>query len=130
LSFLIVTINTLECDTLNKIRATFHTQELLHNHKEIHTQRHCIYPGNPNGKTNFEWLLGLISKIFGYNAAHGSMCILPLFGQQSTKRKKIPLRVKLQEKIGRVGVMGRPTGLTFHFPFPSIFLSYFHFLFY
>jgi hypothetical protein len=44
---------------------------------------------------------------------------------------KDPLRVKVQKEIGRVGVMGRPIGMTFHFPFLSLFspiiIFFFHF---
>jgi hypothetical protein len=48
----------------------------------------------------------------------------PPFVQQSTK---ILLRVKLQEEIGRFGVIGSPTGPTFHFPFLGIFSPIFIF---
>jgi hypothetical protein len=41
----------------------------------------------------------------------------------SSSLAKIPLRVKVKEEIGRVGAMGRPTGMTFHFPFLSLFSS-------
>jgi hypothetical protein len=40
---------------------------------------------------------------------------------------KDPLRVKVQEEIKRVGVMGRPIGLTSHFPFLDVFSTIFIF---
>jgi hypothetical protein len=60
---------------MNKIIVTLHTHELLHNHIEIHIQRHGIYFGNPKGKTKFEWLFSLFQQSLVYNATNGPLCI-------------------------------------------------------
>jgi len=97
----------------------YHSSNNKHNplNPRAHTQRHNVFPRNPNGKTNFECLL---SSHFSnlWLRCNKRLSMRPLFFWL----EKIPLRVKLYKHIGIIGVMGRP-------PCISHFSSYFTFSF-
>ena len=65
---------------------------------------HVYCPRNPNGKTNFEWLLNFCFwQLQGYNAGHSTIYIDKFFFCVLSSLPKDPLCIKLQEDIGSVG---------------------------